>query len=69
MDVDGRRGCKPSRQIRREPGLQQPAQPPGNDVDRRAVSPTLAARREVIDRHTWLVSYSGSDLTDMGVIR
>jgi hypothetical protein len=52
-----------------EAGLQQPAQSPVDDVDRRTIGGTGAARLEVLDRHTLLVSWDGSGLTDFGDIR
>ena len=59
MDIDGRRGRKPLCQVLLEPGLQQPAQSPADDVHRWTIGATATSRREVIGRHTWLVSWSG----------
>jgi hypothetical protein len=56
MDIDGGHGCKPPSQVVRKPRLEQPAPPPGDDVDRRTIGTTVGAGRDVIDRHTWLVS-------------
>jgi DNA primase len=56
MDIDGTDGRQLVRQLKGEAGLQQPAPPPGNDVDRRTIGTTSAARRHVIVRHTWFVS-------------
>jgi len=69
MDVDGARRRKPLGEPLREAGLQQPAASPGGDVDGRTVNATGAARREVLDRHTLLVLWDGSGLTDFGETR
>ena len=69
MDIDTGRAREPLRQVVREPGLQQPAQPPGDDVDRWAIGAAATCGREVVDRHTWLVSWDRSGLTDFREIR
>ena len=69
MDISSGRGRELLRQLLGEPGLQQPAQPPGDEVDRWGISTTVAMWLKVIDRHTWLVSPDGSGLTDFDQIR
>ena len=69
MDINSGRGRELLRQLLGEPGLQQPAQPPGDDVDRWTISAAVATWRKVIGRHTWLVSTDGSGLTDFDQIR
>jgi hypothetical protein len=65
VDVNDARRRKPLGEPLREAGLQQPAQSPSGDVDRRAISGTGATRREMLDRHTLLVSWDGSGLTEL----
>jgi hypothetical protein len=69
MDIDVRRGRQLLRQLLGKPGLQQPAEAPGDDVDRWAIGTTATARHEVSDRHTWLVSPEQWGLTGFGQIR
>jgi len=69
MDIDGGDGRQPVRQLLGEAGLQQPATTPGDHVDRRTIGTASAARRQVIDRHTWFVLRRHAGLTELAAIR
>jgi len=56
MDINRPLGRKIAGQLLGEAKLQQPAQPPLDDVDRRTGLTTVTARREVMDRHTFFAS-------------